>query len=115
MPASTVRVKQFGDDCDIVDAMNAFEAMHADPGFRSIARLLVDLSECHVERTPLEVEAISEYLCALFRGRFLAFVSSDELVPHLAYATEIIRRDVAIDARVFSTAPDAEAWLRAVN
>lgn len=114
-PSSTVRVKQFGDDCDVVDAMNTFEAMHADPAFRSIARLLIDLSECHAELKPLEVEAISEYLCAVFHGRFLVFVSSDELGPHLAYATEILRREGAIDARVFPTAPDAEAWLRTVN
>ena len=112
--ASTARVKQSG-DCDFVDAMNAFEGMRAAPGFRRTAKVLVDLSECYGERTLLEVEAMSGHLCALFRGRFLAFVRSDDLVQHLAYAAEIIRRDGVIDARVFSSAPDVEAWLRTVN
>ena len=113
-PARTARVKQSG-DCDFVDAMNAFEGMRAAPGFRRTAKVLVDLSECYGERTLLEVEAISGHLCALFRGRYLAFVRSDDLVQNLDYATEVIRRDGAVDARVFATAPDAEAWLRTVN
>lgn len=113
--ASTVRVKHTGPDCEVVDAMDAFESMHADPRFRDISRLLIDLSECHAERTPLEVEAVSEFLCALYRGHALAFVTSAELAPHLAYATEILGRDGRIDARVFGTALDAEDWLRAVN
>ena len=114
-PSSTVRVKHSGDDCEVVDAMDAFASMHADARFRDISKLLVDLNECHAEVTPLEVEAFAEFLGALFHGHALAFVTSVELVPHLAYATDILGRDGRIDARVFGAAQDAETWLRAVN
>lgn len=95
--------------------MDAFELMRADPRFRGIARLLVELGECHAERTPLEVETVAEFLRALFQGRALACVASGEMASYLVYAAEIVSRDGRIDARVFDTTADAEAWLSTVN
>ena len=113
--AKTVRIKQSGPDCDVVDAMNAFESMRMDTRYPAIAKLLIDLSECHADRTHVEVEAVAEFLRALYHGHVLAFVTSAELAPHLEYAKFIFGRDGSLDTRVFATAAEAENWLRAVN